>query len=250
RVLKELNPDISIEELNSPIEKVSRNILKSSNVIVEGLDTFKVRRWVNAFAVTSNIPLVSGGMYGFLGNIQVVIPYKTPCLECQSLIPEKELQKACTPFGEVRKDVRKEVEKEEYIPSVSSVSLVIGGLMAHEALKIINGIPPMSNYLFWDGTSGLFTAVPLERRKDCFVCSKMYHLDVIPIYVSNKQTLREFIQQLRYSFNLGLELKLLFETRNIEISEKLISEELKDGDIFRVIDPSIPTPLKFKLYLK
>jgi len=249
KALKAINPTVEIEEIKNAIEKVPHDLLTRSNVIVEGLDTFKVRRWLNAFTVNAKIPLISGGMYGFLGNIQVVIPYQTPCLECQSLIPEHELQKACTPFGEVRKEIREIVEERKYIPSVSSVSLVIGGLMAQETLKIINGIPTMNNFLFWDGESGQFTSVPLERRKTCFVCSDTYHLDIIPIYSSKDQKFSEFIEQLRYSFNLGFEMKILHGTQHMAITDVLLGTEFQNGEIIRVIDPSIPTPLKFKIYL-
>ncbi len=249
QVLKELNPEVNVIELFMPIEKAPRPALETSTVILDGLDTFQTRRWVNSFAVGANIPLVSGGMYSFLGNIQVVIPQETPCLECQSLIPEEELQKACTPFGKVRKERRIDEDAEEFIPYVSSVAFVVGGIMAQEALKVILGIPPLKDYLFWDGEAGMFTSVSLERRKDCIVCSQRYQLEAIPIRSPNDTKLKDFIIQLQYSFNLSSEMALLFQTKNITASEEKVGNIFQSGAIFRVVDPTLSSPLKFVINL-
>ncbi|MFW9855462.1 MAG: ThiF family adenylyltransferase [Candidatus Thorarchaeota archaeon] len=248
QTIRKMNKEIQIEAFNKPIEKIPKLKLRSSTVLVEGLDTFSSRRWVNAFAVSSKIPLVSGGIYGFLGNVQVIIPFQTACLDCQSLIPEEELQKACTPFGSERKVTRKEEDVED-VPSVSSVAFVIGGLMAQEALKIILGIPPMAAYFFWDGRVGAFTSVPLERRPDCFICSTRFQLDIIPVRSPANQSLRDFVHQLRYSFNLGEKSIIMVQSSTIPISDLPIVEVFESGDIFRVIDPVLASPLKFRIQL-
>ncbi len=249
QVLQEINPDVNVIALYMPIEKAPRHVLEASTVILEGLDTFQARRWVNSFAVGANIPLISGGIYSFFGNLQVIIPQETPCLECQSLIPEEELQKACTPFGEVRKETRPTESEEEYIPYVSSVSFVLGGLMAQEALKVILRLPPLKEYLFWDAEAELFTSVPLERREDCIVCSPRYQLKAIPIRSPIDQQLGDFMAQLRYSFNLSSEMALLFQTQRLSISEEKIGSIFQSGAIFRVVDPTLSTPLKFMINL-
>ncbi len=249
QVVHEINPMIDVIALYMPVENAPRPILERSTVILDGLDTFQTRRWVNSFAVNANIPLVSGGMYSFLGNLQVVVPQEHPCLDCQSLIPEEELQKACTPFGEVRKEIRPDETDEEFIPYVSSVAFVIGGLMAQEALKIILELPPLKEYLFWDGEAGIFTSVPLKRREDCVVCSPRYQLQAIPIHSPADQQLRDFVVQLQYSFNLGSETSLLFQTKKLTISKEKVGNIFQSGDIFRVVDPTLSTPLKFVINL-
>lgn len=249
QVIQEINPEINVIELFMPIEKAPRHILETSDAILDGLDTFQARRWVNSFAVGADIPLISGGMYSFLGNLQVVIPQKTPCLECQSLIPEEKLQKACTPFGDVRKENQSDEAKEEYIPYVSSVSFVIGGIMAQEALKVLLELSPLEEYLFWDGEAGLFTSVPLERREDCVVCSPGYQLQAIPIRSPIDQQLSDFMAQLRYSFNLSSEMALLHQTQKLTLSEEKVGNILESGAIFRIVDPTLSAPLKFVINL-
>ncbi len=193
--------------------------------------------------------MISGGLFSFLGNLQVVIPRESACLECQSLIPEEELQEACTPFGEFRKQEREKIPIEKEIPSVSSVSFVIGGLMAQEALKLILELPVIKEYLFWDGESGTFTAIELARREDCFVCSSEFSLDAIPIRTSRGQTTMEFLMQLRYSFNLSLDSTMLVGTKLLESTDEKLAEFLNPGDILRVIDTSLAKPLKFIVFL-
>ncbi len=249
KILKNINPNIDIKPFNRHIEKVPHHELESSTVILEGLDTFQTRRWVNSFCAAKKVPLVSGGMYSFLGNIQVIIPEKSPCLECQSLIPEEELQKACTPFGEIRKKERSQEIQDEIIPSVSSVSFVIGGLMAQEALKIIMKLPPLKEYLFWDGRAGIFTSVPLKRRDDCIVCSPKFKLKAILIRSPKDQSIKDFGTQLRYSFNLSSDMFMLYKTKKLSLSKKRVGKVFSEDAIFRVIDPSLSFPLKFQILL-
>ncbi len=247
RELLKINSDLKVTALNMKIQVVPTSDLETAEVIVEGLDTFVDRRWVNSFIVEHNIPLISGGMFGFLGNLQVIIPRKNACLECQSLIPEEELQKACTPFGEQRKESRQEESVDEVIPSVSSVSFVIGGLMAQETLKILLKLPSLKEYLFWDGSAGVFTAIELSRREDCFVCSSEYQLNAIPVRSAIDQQIDDFIDQLRYSFNLGKEMIIIHGTITIDSSKEKLSNLLSSADIIRVIDPSLSKPLKFEI---
>ncbi|MHA1941122.1 MAG: HesA/MoeB/ThiF family protein [Candidatus Hodarchaeales archaeon] len=247
--LKKINSDIEITSLNHKVQEVPLSVLENTNAIIEGLDTFHDRRWVNSFIIEKGIPLISGGIFGFLGNLQVVIPRESACLECQSLIPEEELQEACTPFGDIRKQEREKTAVEKEIPSVSSVSFVIGGLIAQEALKVILELPTLKEYLFWDGKSGTFTAIELARREDCFVCSSEYSLNAIPIRTFRDQTTNEFLNQLRYSFNLSLESTMLVGTKLLESTDKKLAEFLNPGDILRVIDTSLAKPLKFIVLL-
>ncbi len=248
RELSKINPELRVTPLNMKIQDVTKADLETATVIVEGLDTFVDRRWINSYVVEHDLPLVSGGMFGFLGNLQVIIPHENACLECQSLIPEEELQKACTPFGDQRKESRKKKPVDDVIPSVSSVSFVIGGLMAQETLKIILELPSLKEYLFWDGTAGVFTAVELSRRDDCFVCSSEYQLNAIPVRSAIDQLIGDFMNQLRYSFNLGKEMVMISGTQTISETSKRLNEIIDSEAILRVIDPSLSKPLKFQVY--
>jgi len=69
--LNVVNPEINIKQIIGRIEEVPDRVIQEYDVIIDSLDQFDPRRWVNSVAVNLNIPLVSGGIYGFFGNIQV-----------------------------------------------------------------------------------------------------------------------------------------------------------------------------------
>jgi len=98
--LRAANPDVQVLALDCPIQQVRSSIWDEVDLIIDGLDTFEARRWLNSLCVHRRKTMIHGGMYGWWGNVQRVVPFETPCLECQPLIPAERLQKACTPPGQ------------------------------------------------------------------------------------------------------------------------------------------------------
>ena len=212
--LQEINSEITIEYFTKKVQEIPVSDFQKKNenekvIMVDALDNFEARRWLNSIAVTKNIPLVSGGMYGYLGNLQVIIANKTPCLECQPLIPERQLQKACTRPGEVRKKEAElehiELEKEdEFFPALGSISSVIGGLMSQEVIKLALEGDPLKEFLFVDLTKQpIFLAVPLNKREDCIVCSQKYKLQGIPFHIDKSDTFDTITSRIALQFNVG-----------------------------------------------
>ena len=71
---------------------------------------------------------------------------------------------ACTPLGEMRKEMADEKE-EPKLPSVATLSSIIGGLMSQEIMKIILEIgKPLDNFLFYDGLTNAFTELQLAKN--------------------------------------------------------------------------------------
>ena len=213
--LHEVNSEITIDYLTTKVQEIPvADIISKTDdqtvILVDALDNFEARRWLNSIAVTKSIPLVSGGMYGFYGNLQVIVSNTTPCLECQPLIPERELQKACTPPGEFRKKKEEEeidlVPKEEFFPALGSVSSVIGGLMSQEVLKLALEKEYLRDYLFVDlSKQPIFLSVPLNKRNDCIVCSPKYKLQGIPFHLDSSDTFDSLISRISLQFNISKE---------------------------------------------
>lgn len=243
--LEEVNSEIKIVTLNRDLRKVNRSYFEKCNVIVDGLDTFEVRRWLNSMCISLSKPLVHGGFYGWYGNVQVVIPFKTACLECQPLIPPEKLQKMCTPPGRVRRKVKVEEEK---IPTVASVATVIGGMQTQEVLKILLGLPSiLENYVFYDGISQSLTKIKLKINPECVVCSDKYRIKGINYTLEYQETLNQLKNRLIITYGLA--------NPEIVIKGKVISDEnlkisdlkLKTGDVIFVIDERLAKPLKLKI---
>ena len=248
RFLNVINPEIQIKHIVGRIEKVPDQIIREYDIIVDSLDQFDPRRWINSVAVNLNIPLVSGGIYGYFGNIQVVLPRITACLECQPLIPAHRLQKACTPLGDVRRTQAYVDTEEENIPSVASVSFTIGGIMAQECTKLLLGKQDMvlTEYIFWDGLSQSFTNMPLQRREDCVVCSERFQLSGIPFSVNSSETLKDLKNRLAIQFG-GEGITILKGTQVLAEENILLGTILGKGDILRVISEDLPGPIKLRV---
>jgi len=240
--LREINPNVYVIDRNESLVNVPRRYFEESDVIVDGLDNFEARRWLNSVCVGLNKPLVHGGMYGWYGNVQVVIPYVTPCLDCQPLLPRERFQKSCTPPGKKRE----KVEPPKF-PGVSTISAVLSGIQAQETLKILLNLSPLiDNYLFYDGLSQSFTKIKLERNPKCIICSDKYKLEGIEYAVDKEETIRELKDRLIATLGLVEPIRVIHKTRFVEDNTKIRDMNLSSGELIYIYDKSLGKPLKLR----
>lgn len=238
--LKVFNPDVEVQAIVGKIEDLTRAQYEQANVLVDGLDTFEARRWLNSLSISEKIPLVHGGMYGWYGNCQVVLPFKTACLECQPLIPKERLQKKCTPPGQKRKD---EEEPPEKFPSISSVSFAIGALQTQEVLKLLlNAGKPLTDFLFYDALAQKFTPVPIVRNPNCIICGDT-RLEGIDFAVMPGEKVRAVKDRLIMTFGIGDPMNLVVKGIIQEDDAKLMVE---NKDLIFVYNKELAKPLKFR----
>lgn len=90
------------------IEDYDDIFYRQFNIIISGLDSIVARRWINGIITSllvydedgeldqsSVIPLIDGGTEGFKGNVRVILPGITPCIECTlDLFPPQVSSKA------------------------------------------------------------------------------------------------------------------------------------------------------------
>ncbi|MFX1255183.1 MAG: ThiF family adenylyltransferase [Promethearchaeota archaeon] len=247
-ILLKMNPEVKISSYNSSVQDLNPRVFNGTHVLVDGLDNFEARQYINSVSIKKKIPLVSGGIFGWWGNIQVVIPDETPCLQCQQLIPEERLKKSCTLPGEIRKDFE---EEEEKFPALASVGMVIGGLMAQEVVKLILGKHEelLKEYLFWDGLKQAFTVIPLIKNPKCIVCSSKYLLEGIPYATSNQESLVDFLHRIKHAFNLE-DPSFIHEAYELKMDNRQLGQIFKNGSVIYVNDKTQPSPLKLKLILE
>jgi len=242
--LGEINPNVHVTARNESVISVPRKYYEQSDVIVDGLDSFEARRWLNSLCVSLNKPLVHGGMYGWYGNIQVIIPFVTPCLECQPLLPRERFQKSCTPPGKKREKVEVETPK---FPAVSTITAVLSGIQAQDTLKILLNLSPLiDNYLFYDGMSQSFTTIKLERNPKCMICSDKYRLEGIEYAIDKQETIRELKDRLIATLGLSEPIRVIHKSKFIEDNTKIGEMELNSGELLFVYDKSLGKPLKLR----
>jgi molybdopterin/thiamine biosynthesis adenylyltransferase len=247
--LKELNPEVNIKHINKKMEKVPSSIYEKANVIIACLDTFLGRRWINSMALRVKKPLILGGLFAFLGDAQVIFPFKTACFECQPLVSQEELAQACTPFGEERKAEREE-EEEALLPAVATLSSIIGGFMSQEAMKIILGIgQPLQNYVFYDGLSNVFTQLELAQNPECPACGELYRLEQVKFIATHGEKIRDLIVRLAWTYGLAKP-DLLFKGKILEHEKTIEETKLKNNARIFILDKNLAKPIKILLKLK
>lgn len=238
--LREANPDVQILALNCPIQEVRMATWVETDLIIDGLDTFEARRWLNSLCIYKNKPLIHGGMYGWWGNVQRVIPFETPCLECQPLVPAERLQKACTPPGQRRKTE----EPPPKFPSLLSIATVIAGIQFQEALKHLLGLgTPLDNYIFYDGLHQQFTTLKLARNPNCFLCSDRFRIKGEIYAIGRKETVAELKNRLIMTFGME-DPKVILRGRILPDTQVLGRLKLKKKEPIYIIDKSLAQPLK------
>ena len=241
--LRQINPDIKIQAYTTPLEEMPMRLYREVDVFVAALDSFDARRWANSLAIQLNKPLVLGGMYGLMGQVQVIIPYKTACFECQPLVPSSKLSQVCTPPGEHRKEKAKMQRLEAPIPGVATMSGIVGSLMAQEAAKLLLKLGTPISYLFIDGLHNGFTELDLARNPNCPLCGENYKLSQVRITIDPNEQFTHIIQRIKLTYGL--------EQPKIAWKGKLISDHqtpkaigLETGDSLLIIDPKIAKPIK------
>jgi molybdopterin/thiamine biosynthesis adenylyltransferase len=150
-----------LHELNSEVEIVPKvakigvdnlcEVIEDSTIIVDCLDNFDARKMLNVHCVKEQVPFVHAAVEGFSGQLTVVIPGKTPCLDC--LFP--------------RSPGRKPL-----IPIIGFTAGVFGCMEAAEAVKLITGLgePLAGKMLVGDLSSNYWETIEVEQDKDCPVC--------------------------------------------------------------------------------
>ncbi|WP_218144882.1 HesA/MoeB/ThiF family protein [Propionispira arboris] len=148
--LVSLNPDVALSTVNKRLnqENIEECII-GSDVVVDCVDNIETRVMVASACIQLNIPLVEGGVLGFYGYV-IDIGRDYPCLSCLGY--DKAKQK--TP-----------------VPVLGVTAGVIGCMQANECIKLLLGIgePLYGRMLNYDGLSGTWEEVKVEKAKNCAV---------------------------------------------------------------------------------
>jgi len=149
-----LNPHVAIDARRARLtEANARDLLAGADIVLDGTDDFATRFVVNAACRALGVPLVSGAVGRWDGQVGV-FQRGGPCYRC--LVPE-------TP---------PDVETCAAVGIVGALPGMIGALMALEAIKLIAdaGAPLRGRVLIFDGLKAEARTVTLTRDPACPVC--------------------------------------------------------------------------------
>ncbi|MFA6805532.1 MAG: HesA/MoeB/ThiF family protein [Candidatus Methanomethylophilaceae archaeon] len=150
RWIKDLNPDVFVEPHPVFINDWNTDVLDDCEILVDCLDSVASRRVLNDYALKSGATVVHGGVSGMCGQVTVMVPGKTPCLEC------------------ILKG-----DDGDNNPSVSSAVAFIASVQANEVLKIASGIGKTleGKILVADLEMGEVEVTPVSKDPTCSACS-------------------------------------------------------------------------------
>ena len=148
-----INPHTRIEALDYPVTAANAGpVIAGADVVLDGTDDFSVRHVVNAACIAAGVPLVSGALGRWSGQVGVF--EGQPCYRC--LVPE-------TP---------PDAETCARVGVVGALAGVIGAMAALEAIKIITGAGESlaGRLLLYDGLSATGRTVAVTPDPACPVC--------------------------------------------------------------------------------
>ena len=157
--LAALNPHIEIRPYNRRLDADNAEALIADyDLVLDGTDSFKTRSLVNQACVARSVPLISGAITQWEGQVTLFESAKgTPCYAC--LFPEEPadgLAPSCAEAG-----------------VVGALPGIIGSIMAAEAIKHITGAGQTlsGEMLIFDALYGESRKITLQKTDDCPVCS-------------------------------------------------------------------------------
>jgi molybdopterin/thiamine biosynthesis adenylyltransferase len=156
--LKRINPHVMVVSHTTRLnEQNSAEILDGYDLVLDGSDNFTTRYTVNAACVKASIPLISGAISQWEGQISLFDPASgAPCYACIfPTEPASGQAPSCAEAG-----------------VMGALAGTIGAMMAGEAIKHITGAgQTLSGALFiFDALWGESRKIALTRRTDCAVC--------------------------------------------------------------------------------
>ena len=154
-----LNPGITVHALQERADDARlAELVANADVVLDCCDNFATRHAVNRACVAARVPLVSGAVIRFDGQVSVFNSGTegAPCYSCLFSQDQAFTDAACSTMG-------------VFAPLVG----VVGAVQAAEALKLIVGIGESlaGRLLLLDGRNMEWTSIRVAQNKECPVCS-------------------------------------------------------------------------------
>ena len=158
--LRALNPEAQVDEYQARVEAANAEaIVTGASVVLDCTDNFETRYLLNDTCCALGIPLVSGAVLGFDGQVMTIVPGGSACYRCVFDTPP--------PPGSVPSCREAGV--------LGATAGVIGSIQALEAVKLLTGVgrPLLDRILRLDGLTMEQTLVITGRRDGCPACARV-----------------------------------------------------------------------------
>jgi molybdopterin/thiamine biosynthesis adenylyltransferase len=156
--LEAQNPFVVVRPYHRRLdEEVAAALIGDYDIVLDGTDNFVTRYLVNRACVAAGVPLISGALSQWEGQLSVFDPAKgAPCYQCVfPQAPAAHLAPSCAEAG-----------------VIGPLPGVIGSMMAVEAIKVITGAgaPLRGQMVIYDALYGENRVIGVSKRDDCPIC--------------------------------------------------------------------------------
>ena len=158
-----MNPEVDIKSYSVSLQEDNAiELLKGSDIIIDGLDSFATRRVVNKASLKLKIPYIFAGAVEYYANLSTFIPGQTACFNCIMGDAKDNPENSCANVG--------------VSPTLLSLASAIE---VNEAIFIATGRKPLlaDRLMTIDSESLSFETFDISQSKTCSVCSKQIDLD-------------------------------------------------------------------------
>ena len=159
KAMADQNPFVRIRPYNRRLTReIAADLFADYDLVLDGTDDVETRYLVNEFAVKGRIPLISGAIAQWEGQVSVFDPARGgPCYAC--VFPEPAAQGLAPSCAEAG--------------VLGPLPGVLGTMMAVEAVKEISGAGETlrGRMLIYDALYGDTRSIRLSRRTDCLICA-------------------------------------------------------------------------------
>ncbi len=155
-----LNPYVTVKPYTRRLtDEIAAELFEDYDLIVDGVDNFATRRVINAAAAKLGLPVVSGALTQWEGQVAIWdTAFDGPCYDCIfPNDPDPALAPSCAEAG-----------------VLGPLPGVIGSLMAVEVVKRLTGAgtPLLGHMLIYDALDAETRKIKLGKRPDCPVCGR------------------------------------------------------------------------------
>ena len=156
--MRALNPFIEVRAYNRRLDEANAAALVAEfDLVLDGTDDFDTRYLVNRACVAAGVPLISGAITQWEGQVSLFDPAKGgPCYACVFPVkPAPGLVPTCAEAG-----------------VAAPLPGIIGGIMAMEAVKHLTGAGETlaGRLMIHDALYAETRLIGVKRRSDCTVC--------------------------------------------------------------------------------
>jgi len=158
--MRALNPFIQVRPYHRKLsEEIAVDLVRDYDLVLDGTDDFDTRYLVNRACVAAGVPLISGAITQWEGQVSLFDPAKGgPCYACVFPVkPAPGLVPTCAEAG-----------------VAAPLPGVIGGVMAMEAVKQLTGAGETlaGRLMIHDALYAETRVIGVKKRADCEVCGR------------------------------------------------------------------------------